>query len=157
MKSHLIDMFRFNLDANKKMVLSVKDIPENEEMLKLLSHLANCQYKWLERIIDVPAAAALGWWEPVYQPDELMFRFEDSTQHWENYLNRLSDDELEGIVQFSRGSSGIAEVKIKDIALQLIFHSFHHRAQIQIMIKTKGIVPDGIDYIKSRITKKGES
>jgi uncharacterized damage-inducible protein DinB len=157
MKSHLIDMFGFNLDANRKMVLSVQDIPGNGEMLKLLSHLANCQYKWLERIIDLPEAAELGWWEPLHAPDELIFRFEEGTQRWIDFLQGMDDHQLEKVIQYKRGVSAIAEVKVKDIALQLIFHSFHHRAQIQMMIREKGITPGFIDYLGARVNIKGEN
>ena len=157
MKPHLIDMFQFNLDANIKMVVSVKDMPGNGEMLKHLSHLANCQYKWLERVIELPKAAQLGWWEPVHQPDDLIRRFEESTQDWVQFLDGIEEEKLEAIIEYSRGPAGIAEVKIKDIALQLIFHSFHHRAQIQLMIREKGGAPGFIDYLGSRVTKKGGS
>jgi uncharacterized damage-inducible protein DinB len=136
------------------MVSSVTDIQENAEMLKHLSHLANCQYKWLERIIEVPEAAGLGWWEPVHKPDNLIAKFEEGTQLWVEYLNAIDEDEVENRIQYNRGAAGIAEVKIKDIALQLIFHSFHHRAQIQLMIREKGGTPGFIDYLGARVTKK---
>ncbi len=156
MRDHLVDMFNFNTDANRRMVAAVRDISDNHEMIKHLSHLANCQYKWMERIIVTPEAAALDWWDPVYPPDDLIFRFKDSAQRWVDYLNKLNDDQLEHVIQYNLGASSIAEAKIKDIALQLIFHSFHHRAQIQMMIREKGGRPGFIDYIGSRITKKGE-
>lgn len=157
MKSHLIDMFLFNREANSKMVSSFVDISGNGEILKHLSHLANCQYKWLGRIRTFPEAESVSWWEPVYEADELLQHFSQSTQFWLDYLNGLNEEDLENRINFARGASGSAEVSIKDIALQLIFHSFHHRAQIQMMIREKGIPPEGIDYIRSRMIKKGES
>jgi len=36
---------------------------------------------------------------------------------------------------------------LKDIALQLNYHSIHHRAQIQALIRAQGIEPDFVDYI----------
>jgi uncharacterized damage-inducible protein DinB len=36
---------------------------------------------------------------------------------------------------------------LKDIALQLNYHSIHHRAQIQAMIRKQGFEPEFVDYI----------
>ncbi len=157
MKTHLIEMFHFNMDANIKLVSTIRAIPDNQEMLLHLSHLANCQYKWLGRIISLPEADAKSWWEPVYTPDVLVEELQRSTQHWLDYLNHRTEETLEDFITFQRGTAGQGQASLKDIALQLIFHSFHHRAQIQTMIREKGITPEGIDYIRSRITKKGES
>jgi uncharacterized damage-inducible protein DinB len=43
--------------------------------------------------------------------------------------------------------------KLKDIALQLIFHSFHHRAQIQTLIRQEGKEPRFVDYIGDKYRK----
>jgi len=37
--------------------------------------------------------------------------------------------------------------------LQLIFHSFHHRAQMQTMIRVQGLKPAFIDYIGYKAKK----
>ena len=37
--------------------------------------------------------------------------------------------------------------RTQDIALQLNYHSIHHRAQIQSIIRKQGIEPDFVDYI----------
>ncbi len=50
MRTFLIEMFRLNQEANLKMVSAIRNLPSPEECLKHLSHLANCQYKWLDRI-----------------------------------------------------------------------------------------------------------
>lgn len=155
MKEFLIGMFNFNLDANLKMVSAVRELPANDEMLKHLSHLANCQYKWLERITLLPQAAALDWWTPVYTPEELGHRFSDSTTYWVEYLGSLDEHGIEKEIRYTGHNNSAWTANLKDIALQLIFHSFHHRAQVQMMIRAAGHKPAFIDYIGSKAHKKG--
>jgi len=147
MKDFLIEMFGMNQEANLKMVSAIKKIPKQDEALKLLSHLANCQYKWLDRINVFPEESKLDWWEPVYIPEELPEHFVESTSNWINYLTELSEDDLEEIKNYIGYDGSTWEAKLKDIAVQLIFHSFHHRAQIQMMIRVQGFKPGFIDYI----------
>ena len=42
---------------------------------------------------------------------------------------------------------GVYTGALKDIALQLNYHSIHHRAQIQAIIRKHGVEPDFVDYI----------
>jgi len=157
MKDFLLDMFRINQEANIKMAASVKDLPEQNESLKLLSHLANCQYKWLDRINVFPGVSALDWWLPVYSTEDLPKHFIDSSQQWISYLSGMSEEDLDSEIKYVGYDGSTWEAKLKDIALQLIFHSFHHRAQIQMMIRGQGYKPDFIDYIGYKAKKAGAS
>ena len=155
MKDFLIEMFGMNQEANLKMANAIKKITSKDEALKLLSHLSNCQYKWLDRIHVFPEESKLDWWEPVYTPDELPEHIVESTRQWTSYLTDLGDDDLEAIKNYIGYDGSTWEAKLKDIALQLIFHSFHHRAQIQMMIREQGFKPGFIDYIGTKQKKSG--
>ncbi len=155
MKPFLIDMFGINCEANIAMVSSVSKLPSPDEGLKHLSHLANCQYKWLDRILIFPEVSKLDWWVPVYSPEELPGHFTISTQQWVSYLSSSTEEQIESVKEYTGYDGGVWEAKLKDIALQLIFHSFHHRAQIQMMIRDQGYKPDFIDYIGKKQKKQG--
>jgi len=157
MKDFLIEMFGMNRDANLKMTGAIKKLPEQDECIKHLSHLANCQYKWLDRINIFPDESQLDWWDPVYTLDELPDRFEESSNQWIDYLSGMNDDEIESVKQYKGYDGSTWEAKLKDIALQLIFHSFHHRAQIQMMIRAQGSKPGFIDYIGYKQKKSGSA
>ena len=139
------------------MVATVEEIAGNEEMIKHLSHLANCQYKWLERIIPLPEAESVNWWEPVYSHESLKYHLEKSSALWIDFLNGNDEETLGQIIRYDLGADHVAEVTVQDIGLQLVFHSFHHRAQVQRMIRDKGLKPRFIEYIGSRIKKKGKA
>ena len=51
MKQHIIDTFNFNSGANLKMLEKIKELPDKTEAMRFFSHIINCQYKWMARIM----------------------------------------------------------------------------------------------------------
>lgn len=154
MVSFLQDIFRFNEDANLRLTEFVSQLPENGEMLRHLSHLANCQYKWLDRIRIYPGTSGLDWWLPEYSVDELRGHFRDSTAAWIDFLSERKEEDLGTAVPFIGMDGSNWEASVKDIALQLNFHSFHHRAQVNLLIRQAGHKPPFIDYIRTHSKKQ---
>lgn len=155
MRDFLIEMFDLNQVANIKMVSALKKISTSEGSLRHLSHLVNCQYKWLDRILIYPETSLLDWWEPAYVLEDLPDQFIKSTHQWISFLKEKSEDELNSMIHYIGYDGSIWEVPLKDVVLQLIFHSFHHRAQIQMMIRAEGFQPGFIDYIGYKQKKSG--
>ena len=153
MKQYLIDTFKFNDYANKKILGKIKELPEKEESIKFFSHLINSQNKWLDRIIKYPEESKLDWWEPVYDLNNIENEWNKSLQDWIDFLERKKEDEIFVQTKFIGYDGGEWIAEIKDIALQLNYHSFHHRAQIQTLIRQQGIEPDFIDYIGVKYKK----
>ncbi len=153
MKQYLIDTFKFNDYANKKILDKIKELPEKEKCIKFFSHLINSQNKWLDRVIKYPDESKLDWWEPVYDLDTIEKEWDKSLKSWIDFLEERNDEELFKEAEFIGYDGGIWIAKLQDIALQLNYHSFHHRAQIQTLIREQGIEPDFIDYIGTKYRK----
>jgi uncharacterized damage-inducible protein DinB len=66
---------------------------------------------------------------------------------WLSFLSSKSEEEIFQPVTFVGFDGGKFAATIKDIALQLNYHSIHHRAQIQYLIRKQGIEPEFVDYI----------
>jgi uncharacterized damage-inducible protein DinB len=154
LKDHLADMFRYNEAANIKLLTRILQLPDATECTRLFSHLVNCQFKWLARIRQLPGYHELSWWDPVYPGSELEHQWRKSIARWLAYLETTSDEELEQEVQY-RGDEGMFAATPKDIALQLNYHSIHHRAQMQLIIRSQGLEPDFLDYIGTKFRKLG--
>jgi uncharacterized damage-inducible protein DinB len=152
MKEHLADTFRYNETANTRLLAKILQLPDPGECIRLFSHLINCQYKWLARIRQTPGYHELSWWDPIYTSDQLEHQWRKSVALWLSYLEITSDDELEKEVQY-RGDEGIFAATPKDIALQLNYHSIHHRAQMQLVIRSQGLEPEFLDYIGTKYRK----
>ncbi len=51
-KDHLIELFEFNDATNKKLFMKIGSLGDQDECIRLASHLINCQYKWMARLVD---------------------------------------------------------------------------------------------------------
>jgi len=63
------------------------------------------------------------------------------------------EEELSTEVTFTGFDGGLYAATPKDIALQLNYHSIHHRAQMQTIIRKQGVEPDFVDYIGTKYRK----
>lgn len=155
MKQYLIDTFLFNDAANKQMLQKIKTLPDKETGIKYLSHLINSQDKWMQRVLQNNRAAEMSWWEPQYKLDELEEKWNTSLQQWIKYIAAKTEQELQTEIAFT-GADGVKWAAAPaDIALQLNYHSIHHRAQLQTIIRGQGVEPDFIDYIATKYRKLG--
>jgi uncharacterized damage-inducible protein DinB len=147
MKSYLIETFNWNDKANRQVLAKIKTLPSQEECIKFFSHLINSQNKWIKRIEVYPKDPNLDWWKPLYKPDDLEPEWEKSLRAWLDLIESKSEEELFQDVKWVGFDNGVYTGALKDIALQLNYHSIHHRAQIQSIIRKQGIEPDFVDYI----------
>ncbi|CAN5538329.1 hypothetical protein BH10ACI3_BH10ACI3_02100 [soil metagenome] len=153
MKTYIAETFRFNDAANKLVLAKIREIPENGECIRYFSHLINSMNKWMARIKQSSGYVDLDWWLPEYRLDELEAKWNACLDIWLDYINRLSEEQLLVEVEFVGFDGGTFAATPKDIALQLNYHSIHHRAQIVYLIRQQGIAPDFIDYIGTRYRK----
>lgn len=153
MKQYLLDTFAFNDHANRQLISKIALIPEPAEAIRFMSHLANSQLKWMARIQQDPNAPAMSWWDPTYRLSELEAAWERSLAPWLRYIQTHSDSELAQPLTYIGYDGGPWACSPLDIALQLNYHSIHHRAQIQTILRTQGIEPDFVDYIGTRQRK----
>ena len=153
MKNYLLETFKFNDVANKKILEKIFLLPDKSEVIRLFSHLINCQYKWMARVKQDPDSAQMSWQDPLYSFAQLQQEWNKSLLLWIEYLTFQSDEGLEKEVTLIGFDNGQWAAKPKDIALQLNYHSIHHRAQIQTLMRAQGIDPDFVDYIASKYRK----
>lgn len=147
MKQYLTETFYFNDHANKMMLDKIRQLPDKEEAIRLFSHLINSQNKWLKRIQVYPKDPKMDWWKPVYSLEELEIQWNESLQNWIHFLESLTEIELYEERKFIGFDGAVWFCPLKDIALQLNYHSIHHRAQVQTIIRKQGFEPDFVDYI----------
>jgi len=153
MKFYLIETFEYNSSTNKKLLKKIALLRDREESIKLFSHLINCQYKWLARILKTSGYEKMDWWIPVYDFDKLEDEWDKSLQNWMEYLSSRTDEELSTETIFIGYDGSLWAATPKDIALQLNYHSIHHRAQIQTLLRQQGVEPDFVDYIGTKYRK----
>lgn len=152
-RQYLLDTFHFNDQTNRKLLKVIGELPEKAEAVRYFSHLINSQYKWMARVTGDPASPQMDWWEPVYEFGDLENKWADSLKRWTDFISSKSDADLIREVEFTGFDGGRWAAKPLDIALQLNYHSIHHRAQIQSIIRAQGLTPDFVDYIGTKYRK----
>lgn len=155
MRAHLEELFRFNEQTNLALLPKIAQLRDPAECVRLFGHLVRCQQKWLARIRRDPDAAQLDWWKPEIPLAELEPQWRASVAVWHAYLAGKSDAELAAEVQFVGYDGALWAAAPQDIALQLNYHSIHHRAQIQTILRREGIAPDFVDYIRTKYRRIG--
>ena len=100
-----------------------------------------------------PKAPQMSWWDPVYPFDKLEEEWNKSLQLWLDYITSETDEELATEVTFTGFDGTKWAATPQDVALQLNYHSIHHRAQIQTLIRQQGFEPDFVDYIGTKYRK----
>ncbi len=153
MKEYLIETFLFNDGMNKNMLKKITELTDKEGCVKYFSHLINSQNKWMTRIVDDETARTMSWWDPVYQFEKLEGKWNESLQIWIDYLHDKTEQEIFDEVEFTGYDGGRWKARLIDIALQLNYHSIHHRAQMQMLIRQQGKEPEFIDYIGTKYKK----
>lgn len=153
LKEYLIETFKFNDAANKQVLGKIKLLANVDQSVKLFSHLINTQCKWMATIMHQPDCEKMNWWEPVYNYERLEKEWDKSTGIWINYITKKTDEELLTETVSVNFENAVWAALLKDIALQLNYHSIHHRAQIQMIIRQQGIEPDFLDYIGTKVKK----
>ena len=155
MKNYLNDTFKFNDAANKRLLGKIEQLDSKQESIKLFSHLINCQYKWMARVVHQEGYEKMDWWKPVYDLEKLEEEWGKSLGIWLRYIEAHTDEELSEEISFTGFDNSQWAATPADIALQLNYHSIHHRAQIQTLIRQQGLEPDFVDYIGTKYRKLG--
>jgi uncharacterized damage-inducible protein DinB len=155
MKTHLIDLFRFNDTVNRKMIAKIRQLPRPEEPIHLVSHLIHSQDKWLARLAKDPDANKREWFGPSFPIESLETEWERSKHAWITFLEGITEEDVLSVVQWEGYDGAQWEARLCDIALQLNFHGIHHRAQIQTMVRQQGLEPDFLDYIGTKYRRIG--
>jgi len=155
MKPYLIDFFNYNDWAFRKLLVPVMELPEPDEAVKLFSHLITSHHKWYNRVTNEIDDKSLNWFGPEFQLDQLESAWKECLNKWVALLNRIPESDLDNEIVFKRPSDGKGMVvRLRDIILQLNYHSIHHRAQISRIIRQQGITPPPTDYIFSVLKEK---
>jgi uncharacterized damage-inducible protein DinB len=155
MRSHLLDLFRYNDGVCRKLIATIAKLPQPEEAIHLMSHLIHSQDKWLVRLAEDPDANKRAWFGPSFSQDALTDEWARSVAAWIAMLESKTEADVLAVVRWEGYDGAQWEAQLSDIALQLNFHNIHHRAQIQTLVRQQGLEPEFLDYIGTRYRRLG--
>lgn len=147
MKQHLIETFRYNDWANRQTLEMIRRMPRPDGAVRLFSHIITSQEKWMARIRKDQSESSLGWFAGPAPMEELASKWSASLAAWLDFLETESDESLARAIDFVTTEGEAHSVPLREIALQLNYHSIHHRAQISLLAREQGLNPPFIDYM----------
>lgn len=152
MKQHLVKLFKYNDWANRRVLGVIKQLPEPQEAARLFSHLITSQNKWMNRFTKEADDNSIAWFGEVFPLDELEDKWTESVKKWLMLLECDDEQLLEKeVIFYAKMKDRNVKVTLQDLMLQLNYHSMHHRAQINTIIRKQGLTPPVSDYILTAI------
>ena len=147
MRQYLIDTFRFNDWAQRRMLDAILALPEKNDAVAVFSHIIAAQDKWMRRVKGDPNEPQMPWWE-TYDASELEPRWTTSLNEWLSLLSDPKNGSLDREISYEPGpdDNGSSQ-SLLNIALQLNYHAILHRAEIGVAIRAAGFEPPHVDYI----------
>ncbi len=154
MKQYLIDFFKYNDWAYRKILSEIASVPDKDEVLKLLDHVIMAQKRWYNRVVKEVEDASIAWTGQPIPVTELEAKWHDNSSKWLTLLDKTSEADLENYIIFTRPADGKnMKVKLRDIVLQINYHAIHHRAQISRILREMGHPIPPTDYIVTVLTE----
>ncbi len=154
MKQHLLRLLTYNKQANQKLIIAIQQLPEKDASLALVSHLITSQDKWLNRVTEERPDGDNQWYGKVFGIDDIADAWEHSISAWIRLIETYDEVRLDTDILFTRPVDGkLMKVKLADVALQVSYHSMHHRAQINKLISGQGFTPPPTDFVLTAISE----
>ena len=146
MKKYFIDLFEYDAWANRRMLITIKSSKISDERIrKIFSHIISAQLIWLNRIQDHPTSPFPLW--ETYKISEIETMIEESSERWINFLSSYNMDTLEEVIRYQNTKGDTYENRLRQIITHVINHSSHHRGQLALLLREKGVAPPPNDYI----------
>ena len=134
--------FEYNFQINQVFIDSFRKKMPPSEALRLLSHVVNAHFIWLQRMgLETEAPDV---WE-IHLPETL----DVFNRELHQLTNQLLDQEgwQDRVINYKNTRGEAYMNTAKDILFHLVNHSTHHRAQISFLLRRMEIEPPKTDFI----------
>ncbi len=142
LKTHLVNLLGYNQWANGLFIRALREMENTDEERRLMSHILHAHRTWVNRIHGKPDEVPDIW--ETFQPDRLA-AYEAEIQR--DTLEVLEAFDLETVIGYRNRQNQAFQNTVTEILQHLLNHSTHHRAQIAILLRKRGVAPPASDYI----------
>jgi uncharacterized damage-inducible protein DinB len=144
--------FEYEKDSHAKTLASLDAVPEDlrdtEQFRKavyLLGHVLAARRMWLFRFGVMKENAEL--FPQETNLAELPEQISQMETLWSKYLSELDDTGLERVFEYQSYQGACFRNTIEDILTQLFGHSWYHRGQIAMLLRSMGAEPAVTDLV----------
>ena len=139
------DVHRLTLESLTRLDASQRSSPSFQKAVDLLAHVIAARRMWLFRFGVASENAEL--FPKNTQLETLPQMLEQMEQQWFDYLETLTDAELEKVFEYTSYEGKRFRNSIADILTQLFGHSWYHRGQIASLVRAMGGEPAVTDFV----------
>jgi uncharacterized damage-inducible protein DinB len=153
--------FEYEQDSHAKVLASLAAVPDElrahetyQKAVTLMAHIGAARLLWLHRF--GAAENVLTKFRPQTVADffpahitlaDVSARVTAMQTTWANYLAHLTDEELARVFEYQSLDAGRFRNTIEDILTQLFGHSWYHRGQIALLLRSIGAQPAATDLV----------
>jgi len=149
-------LFEYGYWANSKLMGPLSRLTEEEFTLKIggayesirttLVHIMSAEWGWLGRCGGPERGPRLNAANfPTLQ--SVSETGEKIEGYWRDFLSKLTDDDLQRVVEYSNDFGEKREMPIGELMQHVVFHGAHHRGQVSLMLRELGYSPGNIDLL----------
>ena len=111
-----------------------------------LVHVMSAEWGWLDRCGGFPRGPALKADDyPTFE--SLVSAWRSIETHVREFLSRLSDADLDRIVQFTLPGSAPQSIPLGALMQHAANHAVHHRGQVALLLRLLGHTPGNFDLL----------
>ena len=144
--------FEYEKDSHAKTLDSLNAVPEelraSEQFRKavyLLSHIIAARRMWLFRFGVVKENADL--FPKEISLDDLPDQLSEMETLWSGHLSQLDDTQLARVFEYRSYEGPRFRNTVEEILTQLFGHSWYHRGQIAMLLRSIGAEPAVTDFV----------
>jgi uncharacterized damage-inducible protein DinB len=133
------------LESLNAVALELRSSEEFGKALYLMGHIIAGRRMWLFRLGFLDENTEL--FPGVTDLEDLAAQLCEMEAQWSQYLSQLSDTELERVFEYKSYEGGRFRNSVEDILTQLFGHSWYHRGQIAMLLRSIGAEPAVTDFV----------
>jgi len=132
--------------ADAQVLARLRGAPEDTASLKWYAHVLAAERVWYMRLHGQDWTRQRVW--PALSLDECSSLAEQNAGQFKQYIARLKDDELDRKVTYTNSAGETHSNTISDVITHVALHGVHHRGQIAASLRSNGVDPPALDFIR---------
>ena len=145
--------FEYEQDAHAKVIRSLESVPvdsrsspEYRRALSILAHIVAARRLWLSRLGAAPAPSGSLFPEGL-ELGQVTTQWQDVARLWTDFLGKLTDETIAKTFEYQSLDAGRFRNRLEEVLTQLFGHSWYHRGQIAMLVRSAGGEPAVTDFI----------